>query len=139
MNTSDIVKTLLQLGVTVKDTISKSQSGGSIDWSKAARDVIENKQVSQTLSDLVTVVRGSDLQRSLAEIDSKQTALLNGRSVQQLPHNELLQYSDLADARLLLATQQLTKSLDGGALQWLVSEALPTLKDIAPVVIPLLL
>ena len=76
---------------------------------------------------------------AIDQIDQKQKALLAGGAVANLGHDELLQYSDLADARLLLATQQLTRALDEGIVQWLVHDALPILIDIAPVVLPLLL
>jgi len=85
------------------------------------------------------VIRPNDLSGRIKEIDAKQVALLRGRQVSELQPAELLQYSDLADARLLLATQQLKSALDQNLLRWILEEALPTLVEIAPVVLPILL
>lgn len=138
MDAATIIKTLIQLGVSVKDIASKTSNGGKIDWDAVIKAVENDKDVKATLQSLLTALQGNDVKGAIAEIDKKQTALLAGRSVGSLPHDDLLQYSDLADARLVLATQQLTQALSGGVLHWLVDDALPTLVNIAPVVLKLL-
>ena len=98
-----------------------------------------DQNLTKTVRDFLSVIRPNDLSGRIKEIDAKQVALLRGRQVSELQPAELLQYSDLADARLLLATQQLKSALDQNLLRWILEEALPTLVEIAPVVLPILL
>jgi hypothetical protein len=139
MNASDILKGLIQLGVAVKDAASKTSTGGAVDWGQVAKDLGKDPAVAKSVKDLINALGSDDVKNAIGEVDAKQKAILKGRAISQLAHDELLQYSDLADARLLLATQQLTSAMSAGVLQWLVNDALPTLIDIVPVVLPLLL
>jgi hypothetical protein len=139
MNASDVINQLIKIGVIVKDAVTKSQAGGPVDWGKAADAILSNKDLTKTVNDLLAVLQQDNVKAAIGEIDGKQKKLLNGRTVGDLRGDELLQYSDLADARLVLATQQLKKSLDQDVVKWLVNDALPVLVDVAPVVIPLLL
>jgi hypothetical protein len=139
MNAADLIKKLVSLGVSIKDIVSKSPHDGPINWAKVLTTITDDPKLSQALKDLLATLTRNNLAEAIDQIDQKQKALLAGREVRELSHDELLQYSDLADARLLLATQQLTQAFDEGVLQWLIKEALPLLIDIAPVVIPLLL
>ena len=139
MNASDLIKGFIKLGVAVKDAVSKNQSGNKTDWDAVLKSLTGDADVKTTLTTLVGALKSGDAGKAIGEVDAKQQAILKGRSVAQLEHAELMQYVDLADARMLLATQQLTAAMDPTILQWLVDDALPTLVDIAPVVIPLLL
>ena len=139
MGAAELIKQLISLGVSIKDIASKSRHNGDIDWTKVLQTTVAHPSISKTLADLVATLSNHSVATAIDQIDQKQQALLAGRAVANLGHDELLQYSDLADARLLLATQQLTQALNEGAVQWLVKDALPVLIDIAPVVIPLLL
>ena len=139
MNASDLINGLIKVGVATKDAISKTHSGGEVDFAKALQTILADQNLDRTIRDFLAAIRPDDVSNAINEIDTKQTALLKGRKVSDLQPAELLQVSDLADARLLLATQQLKSALDQNVLKWIVNEALPTLKEIAPVVIPLLL
>src|SRR5262249_22747099 len=139
MNASDLINGLIKAGVAIKDAASKSQSGGQIDYGKLLQTILADPNLTQTVRDFLGAIRPKDLSGAIKESDAKQVALLRGRQVSELQPAELLQYSDLADARLLLATQQLKSALDQNLLKWIVEEALPTLVDIAPVVLPILL
>lgn len=139
MNASDLIKEMIKLGVAVKDAASKSSSAKGTDWDAVLKALAGDANVKTTLTDLVGALKSGDAGKAIGEVDTKQQAILKGRTVAQLQHAELMQYVDLADARLLLATQQLTGAMDASLAQWLVNDALPTLVDIAPVVIPLLL
>jgi len=139
MSAADLIKQLIKLGVSIKDIASKSKNNGGIDWTKVLQTTVADPKISKTLADLVAALKDHSVAAAIDQIDLKQKVLLAGRAVANLGHDELLQYSDLADARLLLATHQLTEALDEGIVQWLVNDALPILIDIAPVVLPLLL
>jgi hypothetical protein len=139
MNASDLINGLIKAGVAVKDAISKSESAGSVDYAKLAQTIVSDPTLSKTVADFINAIKPKDVSGAINEIDQKQQALLKGRNVGDLQPAELLQYSDLADARLVLATRQLQSALDQNFLNWLVNDALPALVDIAPTVIPLLL
>jgi hypothetical protein len=139
MNASDIINGLIKAGVAIKDALSKSQPSGDRDFTKLLQTITKDEGLNQTVTGFLAAIKPNDVTGAIKEIDAKQVALLNGRKVADLQPAELLQYSDLADARLLLATRQLVTALNPSVLQWLVDEALPTLVDIAPTVIPLLL
>jgi hypothetical protein len=139
MNAADLISGLVKVGVSIKDAVSKSVTGGSIDWTKALEAVAADPSVSATVKDFMKTVTPSDVSNAIAEIDAKQTKLLNGRQISQLTGMDLLNYSDLADARLVLATSQLKSALTPAFLQWIVTDALPTLSDVITTVLPLLL
>ena len=139
MNAADLINGLIKAGVAIKDAVSKTQSGGQIDYAKLLQTILADQNLTETVRDFLRAIRPNDLSGAINEIDAKQKALLRGRQVREMHPAELLQYSDLADARLLLATQQLKSALDQNLLKWIVEEALPTLVDIAPVVLQILL
>jgi len=132
MNAADLINGLIKAGVAIKDAVSKTQSGGQIDYAKLLQTILADQNLTETVRDFLRAIRPNDLSGAIK-------ALLRGRRVSELHPAELLQYSDLADARLLLATQQLKSALDQNLLKWIVEEALPTLVDIAPVVLQILL
>lgn len=139
MNASDLINGLIKAGVAVKDAISKSESAGSVDYAKLLQAIVSDPNLNKTVADFIAAIKPKDVSGAIKEIDQKQQALLKGRGVGDLQPAELLQYSDLADARLVLATQQLQSALNQNLLNWLVNDALPALVNIAPTVIPLLL
>lgn len=139
MNASDIINGLIKAGVAVKDAIAKSQAGGKADYAKALQAILADPNLAKTVRDFMAAIHPNDVASAIGEVDNKQQALLKGKAIADLAPEDLLKYSDLADARLVLATQQLKTALTPSVVEWLVDDALPTLVDIAPVVIPLLL
>lgn len=139
MNAGDIIKQLLKLGTVIHDAYTKAQTGGgSVDWSTFFGSA-DFKRIEQTVKDLANQLKPSDIGPAIAELDRKQTALLNGRQLQDLSTAELGDYSVLSRSRLLLATSNLEAALKPQFWQWVADEALPVLMDLAPVVLTLLL
>jgi hypothetical protein len=140
MEASTILTLLLQLGTMLQDVLSKTghTEGSAIDWSA----VIQSdafKGVASTVAGLAETLAGvDDVQPAVDEIDAKQTSLLKGRQLPQLSVDELVQYSALARARLLLTTKALADAMTGGFQSWLVDDALPVLVRVVPLVLPLL-
>jgi hypothetical protein len=139
MNAADIAKSMLTLGTTVHDAYSKTQVGGSrVGLDTFLRNLDINK-LGSTTTNLVNALTTADISGAVAEVDAKQAALLRGRDLSALSVEELTQYSALSRFRLVLTTQNLQDAMTPKFLNWLVDDALPTLVQIAPVVIPLLL
>jgi hypothetical protein len=140
MEASTILTLLLQLGTMLHDVLSKTghTDGSDIDWSS----VIQSdafRGVAGTVAGLAETLAGvDDVQPAVDEIDAKQASLLKGRLLPQLSVEELVQYSALARARLLLTTKALTSAMKGDFQSWLVDDALPDLVRVVPIVLPLL-
>jgi hypothetical protein len=139
MDAADIIKSMLTLGTTVHDAYARAQAGGSrvsLDTFLKSFDIT---RLGPATTDLANALTKADLGGAIAEIDTKQAALLRGRDMSALSVDELTRYSALSRVRLLLTTQKLQDAMKPTFLNWLVDDALPTLVQIAPVVIPLLL
>jgi hypothetical protein len=141
MEASTILTSLLQLGTLLHDAFTKTQSAkdpGGTDWDAFfTSDAF--KDVEGTVNELAgRLADDSDVQAAITEIDQKQVSLLNGRALAQLSTDELVQYSALSRARLLLTTEALANAMDKDFLSWLAEDALPVLVQILPIVLPLL-
>src|SRR5262245_29029886 len=141
MEASTILTLLLQLGTSLHDVLSKTghTDGGDVDWTSVmSSDAF--KGAAGTVAGLAERLAGvDDVQPAVDEIDAKQASLLNGRQLSQLSVEELVQYSALARARLLLTTKALTDAMTGGFQSWVVNDALPVLVQVVPIVLPLLI
>jgi hypothetical protein len=138
MGAAEVIEALIRIGTVVKDSLAKKGEGGKVDWN-AFLQSDDFKKVQKTVEDLIGLLKSADLKKAIEEVDAKQTAMLKGRSVADLPTLELVQYAKLAQVRMLLATEQLTRALNPPFIQWVVDDALPTLVTLAPIVLPLLL
>jgi hypothetical protein len=139
MNAAGIARSMLTLGTTVHDAYARTQSGGSRVGLDTFLQGFDVNKLGSTATDLVHALTTADLSAAIAEVDAKQAALLRGRDMSALSVEELTQYSALSRFRLVLTTQNLRDAMTPKFLNWLVDDALPTLVQIAPVVIPLLL
>ena len=139
MNAAGIIKLLISLGGTIKDLATKNTKNGAIDWKSVVMASLSDPTIKDDVTRMLAQLRSADLASAIQEIDTKQKAILNGRTLPQLSNTEMLQYDDLADARLVLATNQLKTAIDENVAQWLVNEALPALADVAPSILALLL
>jgi hypothetical protein len=139
MNASEILKALVSTGTTLHDAFTKAKAS---DAGLTLESFVKNLDLNAVGSDVGAVLKAVSSQSStsaIAEIDAKQSAMLKGRSFDKLSIDELIQYSALSRARLLLTTQQLQNALKPNFLEWLVHDALPTLVQVVPTVLPLLL
>lgn len=139
MDAADIIRTLISLGGTVKDLVIKHTRNGAVDWVAVISAATTDPSIAGDVKRMLGELRASDMKSAIDEIQRKQTSLLRGRSLPQLSNAEMLQFDDLADAKLVLATHQLKAALDQNVGEWLVQNALPVLKAAAPIVLPLLL
>ena len=139
MNAAGILRTLVSLGVTIKGLVAGHTNNGVVDWTGLATSALGDATIGDDIRTMLTDLQASNLGSAIAEIETKQKALLSGRSLPQLSNTEMLQFDDLADAKLVLATSQLKAALDSGFAQWLLEKALPLLKTVVPIVLPLLL
>jgi hypothetical protein len=139
MNAAGIIQALIALGLTVKDAVTKNTTAGKIDWVAAVKAVIADPATNASVTKLLADLNGANFGAAIAEIEGKQTALLNGRTLSALSNAEMLQYDDLADARLALATSELKAALDANVAEWLVNNVLPVLTSAAPSILALLL
>jgi hypothetical protein len=126
-----IIKQLVNAGLLVKDIASKLDSGLPVNWTEVLASVESNAKLHSMLEELRKVLKASELKNAVDEVAKEQEALLNGQKVGELSHEALLRYADLANVRLVLATQQLTGALDEPMLKWLV-DALAMLSNIHP-------
>jgi hypothetical protein len=139
MNAAEVIKTLISLGGAVKDIVSKHTSNGAVDWAAVVSAVSNDPTIGADVKRMIGDLRATDIAAAINEIAHKQGALSKGRPLTQLSNSEMLQYDDLADAKLVLAAHQLKAAFDQNFAKWLVENALPILKAAAPVVLPLLL
>ena len=139
MNAAGIMKSMLTLGTTVHDAYARTQAGGSRVGLDTFLEGLDFKKLGSTTTDLIHALTTADLSAAIAEVDAKQAAPLGGRDISGLSVEELTQYSALSRFRLVLATQNLQDAMTPKFLNWLVDDALPTLVQVAPTVIPLLL
>ncbi len=139
MSAIDTVQALLQLGVAVKDAYTNAQQqDGTVDWTKFIASQ-QFQAIQDDVNGLVQKLTKTDLDQAAAAIQQKETALLNGRSVAQLPTDVLLQYSDLVHTESLLTNRSVASiTPTSQALSWLVETLLPTLVSVAKVIIPIL-
>ncbi len=143
MNAAGIIQALITLGVTVKGAAANNITNGNIDWAKTVGSVLGDKSTAASVQQIFQDLQGSDIDAAIGEVQAKQKALLNGRPLPQLSNAEMLQYDDLVDAQLALATSDLknaiSSGLTAGVAGFIVNSLLPYLTSIASIVIPLLL
>lgn len=140
MSATRTVEGLIQAGTTLKAAWATArQDDPDLDWQAFVGSNEFNAaygEVSQILSQLSR----SEVDKALGEVRAKQAALLNGQSIMNLPTEKLAQYDALLDTENLLMRKyaaNFTKTAE--AVAWLIDDALPTLLRVAKVVLPLLL
>ena len=137
MSVVDTIETLIKLGALLKDAGQKASAGTSIDWTNFLTSA-EFAQIQAAATGLLNMLTESDLDQAISALAAKQDALLGGKTLVDLPTDKLIQYSDLGDARLILAARKVKLAANAGFFGWLVQDALPVLIATAPKIIPLL-
>jgi hypothetical protein len=137
MTAVETVENLIKLGTVINDAVQKSGSSKS-DWltflQSPAFAAIESS-VTQLLGSL----KKTDVPQAIQALDQKQTALLGGKSLADLPTDKLLQYAELGNVKVVLAAGEVADAMNPKFASWLVDSALPVLVKAAPIVLPLLL
>jgi hypothetical protein len=140
MDAPQVIESLLQLGVGVKDAYTNAkQADGTLDWARFLR-TSDFKKIEGNVQQLVGNLTETDIDKAIDAVRTKETALLAGVAIADLPAERLLQYSDLLDIETALVNRKVKSvSASAQALQWVVEDLLPVLVKVAKVVIPLLL
>jgi hypothetical protein len=135
MASVDTVKALIKLGVLIDSSIS----GKQIEWASFLSSPDFNN-ISSSVKSLTSALGSTQVQGLIDDINAKQAAILAGRQIEDLPVEDLIQYSKLGNVKLRLSASVALNSGNLAAFgSWLVKDALPVLLDAAPVIIPLLL
>jgi hypothetical protein len=131
----DTVKALIKLGVLIDSSVSGQQT----DWPSFLHSPDFNT-MSSSVEALASNLGSTQIQRLKDEISAKQSTILAGRPIEDLPVDELIQYSQLGNVKLKLSASAALNSGNLAAFgSWLAKDALPVLLEAAPIVIPLLL
>jgi hypothetical protein len=133
MSAVDTIKTLIALGVQVKDAVTKS--GTSVSDFLASP---EFSTIDASVTKLLTSLRPKNLQDAIDAIQKKEADLRAGRDLAALSTDELTQFHALLDAEDSLVNKLLTQPDRSSFLSALVNDVLPVLVQVAKVVIPLL-
>lgn len=137
MSAVDTVENLIKLGTIISDAAQKSGTGKT-DWATfLASPAFQN--IAGSVSQLLSTLKPSDLPQTVQALNDKQTALLGGKTLADLPTDKLLQYAELGNVKVVLAAQLVVSAMNPPFATWLVDSALPVLVKAAPVVLPLLL
>ncbi len=125
MNAVQTIETLIKLGVVVKDAWQRFGLPGSAKWEDFLRSP-EYEEIRQQVNVLIDKLT-SDLDAALKAIEQKMTDVRGGKPLSELPTENLIQYSELSDLRVVLAARRVKVAADRGFLGWLVDDALPWL------------
>ncbi len=131
MTTAEMFDGLLALGMTVKDAIQKSQGSSRFDW-KTFLEGPAYKEVAVPVTRLLGRLTDRDLDDALRTVEAKQEAVRGGRPLHDLPADKLIQYSELSDARVVLAARKVKIAAESGFFSWLVEELMPVLLAAGP-------
>jgi len=101
--------------------------------------VLQNADLKKVLTDLTGSFSDTDFSNTIAAIDQKQTALLGGGTLADLPTAKLIQFSELGNVKVILAGKQVAAAMNPKFLKWVTDDALPILLKAAPIILPLLL
>lgn len=140
MKAGNILQIILAQGIALQDAVVKQMqtSGGKFD-ALAFLASPEWAGVAGSVQDLLDATSKPKMDEAIAETDAKMAAILGGRSVIDLDGDELINYSALANAKLQFAGIGVRNAMDAELVDYLVTNALPTLTKVAPMVLPLLL
>ena len=83
-------------------------------------------------------VKKSDIGDTIKAIDDKQKALLGGKTLANLATDELLQYAEPGNVKVVSAAEPVSAAMNADFASGLVDNALPVLIKAAPVVLRLL-
>jgi hypothetical protein len=139
MEAAQTVESIIKAGLITKAAFERARaSDGTVDWPNFTRSA-EFETARASVADLLKQLTQDDVSKAVQRIRKKQSDFLRGREISQLPFDELLQFSQLADAEGVLVREEMKQlSANADFLSWLVSDALPVLVKVAKVVVPIL-
>jgi hypothetical protein len=132
MSAVDTIQNLLTLGVQVHAAATKS--GQTLASFLKSPDFAT---IEGSVNTLLQSLEPSDLQNAVDAIQKKEVALLAGRDITDLSVDELTQFHALVDVERQLVTK-LVGQPSNNFITVLVNDVLPTLAQVAKIVIPLL-
>ena len=133
MVATDVISALTELGTLLAQTMS----GKHVDWTTFVKSA-DYTTIAGQVQTFMQSLTPNKLSDALQQITGSQTKILNGRSVDQLSPAELDQYLALGNLGLQVAAAKNTVGALSLFGHWLTSEGLPTLLQLAPIVVPLL-
>jgi hypothetical protein len=140
MDATQVIHALLKAGFHAKHALEEARSRDpDFDWGK----FVASKDFTAVAKDVEATLQGmtqSDVAKAVARIRKKQAALLAGRPISGLSFDELMQFGQLADAAGILVRKEIQQlGANANFISWLVDEALPVLRTVAQVVLPIIL
>jgi hypothetical protein len=140
MSAIDVVEGLIKTGTTIKDAYTNAKQR---DPTMTMEKFVGSPELAAAYGSAATILNGltqPNVTQALTEVRAKQTALINGKSVMDLPTDKLAQYDALLDVE-----NQLMRKFAANAgkteewVSWIVDDALPDLIKVAKIALPLLL
>jgi hypothetical protein len=132
--TADTLKALTDLGTLLANTMS----GKHADWA-VFLDSPDFTAVSGQVQQFMRSLTPNSLEAALDDIRASQARLLDNRRVDELSRAEVDQYLALGNVALQIAVAKDTASKMLLFGHWLMTEGLPLLLQLAPIVVPLLI
>lgn len=138
MSAINLIKNLIKLGTIAADAAEKNKKNGKFNYVAFFSETAPDETIN-AVRDIMNSITQDELKTALELIEQKQKNLLSERQVHELNTDELVQYSALTDAKLLLKTAILKRSVEGDFFKWLVDEGgLANIIKIAKIILPLL-
>lgn len=90
------------------------------------------------LADFVAQATREDVEATADELTRKRDAIRNGRALRALTDDELVAYSALGDLRHVMRAENLFAAAHDASLEDFVRTVVPVVKELAPIVLTLL-
>lgn len=90
------------------------------------------------LADFLSQSKEADVDELIAELDRKRAAIRAGRALRELTDDELTAYSALGDLRHVATAEDLLISMNEASIEDFVRTVVPVVKELAPIVLTLL-
>ncbi len=138
MNAGEVVETLMQLGVHMKDAFTKFSLTTAKGWLEFLEDPA-GKTALGDVSGLLSQLTVGDIKNAVLQVQAKEKAFLKGRKISELSASDLVAFQALLDVENALVRKELSHL---GTVQFwhvLVDNVLPVLLSVAKAVIPILL
>lgn len=104
--------------------------------------MLKDPQNATLLASIVSFLKGlnrTDISSAVAEIDAKQALIVGTGDVSDLDLPNLLLYTTLGRARVVLTATDLSGAMAADVGTWFVEHAIPILEELAQLALPLLL
>jgi hypothetical protein len=133
MSAVDTIQDLLTLGVQVSSAATKS--------GQTVASFLNSPQfatIQTDVNNLLQSLQPNDIQSAINAIQQKEIDLLAGRKITDLSVTELTEFHALVDTESKLVTKLANTPTGTSFISILVNDVLPTLVQVAKLIIPLL-